>query len=139
MNTRKLIWRILLLVYLAVVIFLCFWNFQPDDSIPRTLWGLEVDKLVHAVMFIPFVPLCFMSTPTSWLRRKYESGSTVSARTLLALLIITLIGAAVAGLIELGQGLTTYRTRDMLDFRADLAGISFGLALTAIHCIFTKK
>ena len=45
---------VVFLIYLAAVAWLCFGNFKPGPDIPRSLWGIPIDKCFHFVMFLPF-------------------------------------------------------------------------------------
>lgn len=46
------------------------------------------------------------------------------------LLLTAVFSATVAGLVELFQGLTSYRSCDLYDYYADIAGISFASIVT---------
>ena len=55
MKTSYRIFRIVLfLIYLATVAWLCFGNFKPGPDVPRSIWGIPIDKCFHFVMFLPF-------------------------------------------------------------------------------------
>ena len=45
---------VLFLVYVALVAWLCFGMFKPSQDIPRSLFGIPIDKVVHFLMFLPF-------------------------------------------------------------------------------------
>ena len=45
---------VVFLVYVAIVAWLCFGNFKPGPDIPRSIWGIPIDKCLHFVMFLPF-------------------------------------------------------------------------------------
>lgn len=119
--------RILMAVYLAAVCFLCFGSFSgPDFDVPKSLFGIPVDKVVHFAMYLPFVPLfyhCFSAEKRGWI--------VLAAGFVLAL--------AFGALIEQGQGLTTYRSCDAKDFLADGLGTLAGLVVTVIVVLCNRK
>jgi len=124
------IWRVLLVVYLIVVCYLCFWNFQPSTSIPWSIWGIPTDKIIHFLMFLPAAPLFFLSLPRKWLPNVWVK---------LAWLVATaLAGAAVAAFTELGQAFTAYRTSDITDFFFDCYSIGGATVITMIIVIVAE-
>jgi len=131
MKDYKKICRLLLLLYLSVVLFLCFYNFPPDDSIPKKFLGIQLDKIVHALMFLPAVPLTYFSLPSKWLKGFWIE---------LPLVVLTAVAAAtVAGLIELVQGLTPYRSCDLYDFYADIVGIAVASACLVVYLLRSRR
>ena len=62
MTRRQLvISRILFAVYLVAVAVLCFGNFQSSEDVPKDLWGLPMDKVVHFLMFFPLPVLAYLA------------------------------------------------------------------------------
>ena len=45
---------LLFMAYVGLVAWLCFGTFTPDPDIPRTIFGIPIDKCVHFAMFLPF-------------------------------------------------------------------------------------
>lgn len=119
--------RILMAVYLAAVGILCFGNFSSTGlDVPGRLFGIPVDKVVHFVMFLPFVPLFYGS-----FCRDGRSFTVAFAGFLLAV--------AVGGAIEVLQGETGYRSRDVLDLLSDSLGALSGFAATTLTILLTRK
>ena len=116
--------RILLGVYFAVVMALCFLNLGDLPDVGPTLFGIEIDKIVHFLMFMP-LPSLF------WLSFKGKPAAIIGA-SLLA-------GISLAGTTEWIQGFLTYRSMDLDDFFADIIGLLSGAALTGIFVAFRKK
>ena len=131
MNSRKLILRILFFVYIAVVLFLCFGQFNSTPDVPRSFLGLPIDKAVHFFMFFPFPILAFLAfdkyteTPKSTF---LFSGST------------WVLGLLLAFGTEWGQAhLTTYRSGDPLDLLADALSITLSTVLVIIWDLSKQK
>ena len=115
MKTRKTIYRILFVIYLCTVAYLCFGHFTSLPSVPNRILGFQVDKVVHFLMFFPF-PLLF------YLAFSWHSGK--DWKSILFCLGTFAIGMLLAVGSELGQGLTTYRSRDIKDLRADCIALA---------------
>jgi len=119
----KTIAIILLLLYLAAVAYACFGHFDNTPQIEKTFFGLEWDKVVHFVMFLPFPFLTFLVFSDS--KRK-------AWKNLMILLASFIVGCLVAASTEVLQSFTDYRTGDKLDFAADFAALSLSSLVTAI-------
>ena len=63
---QKIAFQILFFLYLAGILFLCFWHFESLPDTPSALLGIPMDKLVHCAMFIPFPILA--KTSSRWTR-----------------------------------------------------------------------
>ena len=117
----RLISGILLVLYLGVVCFLCFAQLDDLPKVGRTLFGLELDKVVHFLMFLPMAPLIYFTygrvIPGFW-------------RSLGVTLVMFVIGCVIAAGTELGQGLTKYRTQDPKDFLADAYALGAGTLIS---------
>ena len=61
MKNGRLIARIVFLLYLAAVLYLCFGNFSDMSSVAKHFLGIESDKVVHFLMFLPFPVLFYMA------------------------------------------------------------------------------
>lgn len=110
MNKKiKFISRIILLLYLIAVGYLCFANFK---SVPKFAHN---DKTMHFMLFIPYAFLIYFSTGKHWANKWKALGYT---------LLLFLSGAMIAGLTEIIQGRLPYRSADPLDFRADIIAIA---------------
>lgn len=123
--------RITIVIYLALVAYVCFghnFSFLPDLSKP--LFGLiPKDKVIHFIMFLPFPVLMY-----------YAVGKRYGRKILPAILMFLIAGCIVAGLTELGQGLTIYRKMSVWDFVADSAALVLSsLIVIAIDTIACHK
>ena len=126
MTTRKKItifFRIVFLLYLAALAYLCFGHF---DSLPRVkpyFLGLPIDKVVHFVMFFPFPLLLFAAfdriTVKPWQSLVFALGAFA-------------LGCLLAAGTEIGQGLTGYRSPDTRDFLADTVSLGISSLLVLI-------
>ena len=128
MNARQrhifviLAW-IALAVYFALVAWVCFGHFTQLPDMSQPIWGIPQDKLIHFVMFLPF-PFLVMFT-----RRRRPA----THRKALWLTVVSLvIGLAIAGATEWGQGLTLHRDRNPYDFLADAIALVFGSLIVLI-------
>lgn len=120
--TRRLrtFYRLALIAYLALVAFLCLGHFQSTPDIPKSLFGIPMDKIVHFLMFLPFPPLVYLAVD------KY----TVKPwHSLLFALGVFALGCLLAASTEWIQGLTPYRSRDVLDFQADTLALGIGTVI----------
>ena len=120
---RSIIFTIAMVLYLAVVGYLLFANFEKLSSVPKIFLGIPTDKIVHFCMFFPFPILAYLA---------YDKLTDTPLKAFAALLSICAIGAIVAGLTEIGQSLLPYRYEDISDFRADCLAIVLAGILTFI-------
>ncbi len=125
------IFRILLVVYLAGVAYLCFGYFDHLPDIHKTLFGIPMDKVVHFCMFFPAPVIGFFAF----------SGKPKSAgKALVSLLCICSFACIFAGLTEIIQGALPYRSEDIRDFEADCIAIGIGTVLTfCINLIVSRR
>lgn len=121
---QRIFARILFVVYLASVAWLCFGRFDSMPDVPRYFLGIPIDKIVHFLMFFPFPILAFLAfdkfTEKWWVSVLFTLGTF-------------LVGALIAAGTEVGQArLTSYRSGDPKDYLADLLalGISSLIVLT---------
>ena len=123
MTKKTLAFRITMIVYLIVVGVLCFVRLDGMEQAPGSIFGIEADKIVHFIMFLPFAPLAFLSigkkAPTPW-------------RAMLVTLSVFLLGCVMAGATELIQGMTGYRTADAKDFVADTLALCLGSVIVIV-------
>ena len=117
-------------IYLAAVAALCFLR---PSSLPemeiKTFLGLPIDKVLHFIMFFPYPGLSGLS----FMYRRFSLG-----RNFLILLVLTIAGAGLAYGTEVIQRETGYRSYDMGDYIADMAGMAAGAILTLIFIIIQK-
>lgn len=130
-HTRAIIFRILTILYVVAVAWLCFANLSKVPQMPRTLFGLPIDKVVHFLMFFPFPILAFLA---------YDHLTQTPWQALAALISICAIGGIFAGLTEIIQGQLSYRTKDINDFGADCLAIGLsGLLVFIIDVLKMRK
>ena len=120
---RSIIFTIAMVLYLAVVGYLLFANFEKLSSVPKIFLGIPTDKVVHFCMFFPFPILAYLA---------YDHLTDTPLKALAALISICAIGCIFAGLTEIVQGMLPYRYEDISDFRADCLAIGIAGILTFI-------
>ena len=120
---RSIIFTIAMVLYLVVVGYLLFANFEKLSSVPKIFLGIPTDKIVHFCMFFPFPILAYLA---------YDKLTDTPLKALAALVSICAIGAIFAGLTEIGQSLLPYRYEDISDFRADCLAIVLAGILTFV-------
>ncbi len=113
------------LVYLAIVMFLCFYRFSSGGmDLGKSFLGIRLDRYVHFLMFLPYPFAC-------WLLLR-NSGHFPKLHRLATILTLA-SGLLFAALTELCQKfLIEGRQGDLLDFAADSAGIILGTTLIAL-------
>lgn len=125
---KNLYFKILLVLYLAAVAWLCFGHFDNISDVPKDFWGIPTDKIVHFLMFFPFPILCFLA---------FDRFTTKWWHSLLFTGAVFLCGCAIAGATELGQLQTTYRSGDITDFLAD--GLALFCSSLLVFCVDVRK
>lgn len=123
MKNGRTLARVVFLLYLAAVLYLCFGNFSDMSSVAKRFLGIESDKVVHFLMFLPFPILFYMAF--GW-RTRNPWHSILLAVAILAL------GSLIAAGTELVQDLIPYRASDLADFMADFLALSISSAVTFI-------
>lgn len=126
---KRNIYRVLLVLYLIAVCYLCFGNFSSVPKVSPSFLGIPTDKIVHFLMFFPFPLLVFQSLGREgWSRR----------RSLFVTGLTFLGGLAIAGATEIGQSFTRHRSSDPLDFLADSVALA-ACSLIVILLILRNK
>ena len=120
---RSIFFSIAMVVYIGIVAYLLFANFEKLTSVPKLFLGIPTDKVVHFCMFFPFPILAYLA---------YDKLTDTPLKAFAALVSICAIGAVFAGLTEIGQSLLPYRTQDISDFRVDCIAICIAGLLTFI-------
>ena len=115
--TRRqlLISRILFAVYLVAVAVLCFGKFSGSDNVPKELWGLPIDKVVHFLMFFPLPVLAYLAFDRYQGKRR---------PAILWTAVAFLGGCAYAAFTEWVQSYLPYRSGDPADFKADFIALA---------------
>lgn len=114
MSTKTILARILFVVYLAAIAFLCFMHADKIPDMQKTLFGIPTDKVAHFLMFLPFPILAFLA---------YDHVTNKVWSAVLSAVLTFAVGAAIAWGTEYIQGMLPYRSRDVADFRADLLAL----------------
>ena len=129
-RTQRTIAQIVFWVYIALVLYLCFGKFGNLNDVPRQLWGIPTDKVVHFLMFFPFPILAFLAfdvfTDNLW-------------KTLLFCLLTFLIGVLIAAGTEYVQSFLPYRSGDRRDLRADVIALSISTFIVFIIDICKQR
>lgn len=123
--------RILFFLYLAGVLFLCFWHFESTPSVTDSILGIPTDKIAHFCMFVPFPVLAFLAFD-KYTEKPLQSFQFVG--------ITLLAGILLAFFTEWGQSsLTTWRNGDPWDFVADVIGITAASAAVLVRDLSKQK
>ena len=125
-STKTILARILFILYLAAIAFLCFMHADKLPDMQMTLLGIPTDKVAHFLMFLPFPILAFLA---------YDHVTNKFWSAVLFAVLTFAIGVGIAWLTEYVQGMLPYRSREIADLKADLLalGIStLGVFITDI-------
>lgn len=113
-STRALIFRLVLLLYIAAVAYLCFSNLDKVQDAPKTIFGLPTDKIVHFLMFFPLPVLATFALD----RKLIRVGEAIAF-----FFMACSLSCIFAGLTEIIQGMLPYRSEDIADFATDCSAI----------------
>ena len=119
-HKRRTFARILFLLYLIAVCFLCFGKFSGSSDLPSYLLGIPLDKIVHFFMFLPFPILAFFA---------FDKYTESVGKSLLFAALTCLAGCLLAAGTELVQSRLSYRSGDPNDFLSDFIAILLGSIL----------
>lgn len=127
---RKRVYIALFIIYIVAVAALCFMKTDGLPQVERTFFGLPMDKVAHFVMFMPFPILATLA---------FVHKETPSLRAIAVLLLILAVGAGAAYGTEQIQSMTDYRSYDITDFYADMAGMGTGALITAAYILMHRR
>ena len=128
---HKIAFQVLFFLYIALLLFLCFGQFQNVHSVPRTILGIPSDKVVHFCMFFPFPILAFLA---------FDQYTDTVRQSLLFSGITFVVGILLALGTEWGQAhLTRYRSGDTRDFLADSLALVLGTLIVLFWDIRKQK
>lgn len=130
MKSRVLLSRILFVLYLAAIAFLCLTSSNSLPQLKTSFLGLPTDKVAHFLMFLPFPILFYLSS--EWKADKFW-------KALLYTLLIFVVGCGVAAGTEYLQKLTPTRVADKADFMADAIALGCSSLLVFIVLVSRKK
>ena len=114
---RQHISAITFCLYILAVGIICFTRPENIPSITFDWFGLPVDKMIHCLMFVPFPILSYMTLVPERYGWLAKTGCIIA---------IALFGAGISYMTEIVQSMLGYRSFEIKDFVADLAGICFG-------------
>ena len=122
--------RIAFAVYLAAVLVLCFAKFPSTDDVPKELWGIPMDKIVHFLMFFPFPLLAYLAFDR-YRERRWSAAPWTG---------VALAGGALfAAFTELVQSRLSYRSGDPADFKADFIALLICSVIVLIVILLKHK
>ena len=128
--TRRHIALIFLCLYLTALGFLCFADPQNYQSPSFSLWNIPADKIVHFIMFAPYPVLTFITVDIQSCRIVKRMG---------ILILVLFSGAALALGTEIVQGTTEYRSFELWDLAADIAGMLASTIALAAYILSTNR
>ena len=114
MKRKRNIARLVFLLYIAAVLYLCFGEFSSLSEVTKRFLGFEADKVAHFLMFFPFPILFYMAF--GWPTHKVWHSLALT-------LFILAVGSTIAAGTELVQDFIPYRASDRVDFRADFLAL----------------
>ena len=129
-QTRSILFKLAMLLYVVAVAYLCFANFHKLPEVPKTFLGIPMGKIAHFCMFFPFPILAFFA---------YDKLTETPLQALAALLCICAFGGIFAGLTEIVQGMLPYRSQDVKDYGADLLSIGISGLLVFVYDVSKMK
>ncbi|GAB1373287.1 MAG: VanZ family protein [Bacteroidales bacterium] len=114
MKIIRVVFKILFIIYLALVFFFCLYSFKDTGvDLSSTIFGIRADRVAHFIMFFPY-PL------SAWLAVKKELREKMGR---FSHPVILGSGILVAILAELLQSTTPTRDSDPFDLIANIAGL----------------
>ena len=130
--TRKqlIIARIAFAAYILAVLVLCFARIPSTSDVPKELWGIPMDKIVHFLMFFPFPLLAYLAFD----RYREQRGAAVPWAV-----VALACGCAFAAFTELVQARLSYRSGDPADFKADALALLAGSVIILIVILAKHK
>ncbi len=120
----RLVIKILYLIYIAMVLFFCFYKFGSTGiDLGQYFLGIRLDRYAHFTMFFPYPFI-------AWLTCRYATRFRFLQRHAVMLTLLT--GLAFACMTELFQDwFFASRQGDILDFAADSVSILTGTLIVA--------
>lgn len=122
-TSKTILSRILFVVYITAVAFLCFSTSESLPTLDKTFLGIPVDKVAHFLMFLPYPLLTFLSFDHKS-KKKWASVGFV--------FLTFASGVLLAGLTEYIQKFIPTRAMDVADFNADCIAILISSILVLI-------
>ena len=129
-GTKTILARLLFVLYLAAIAFLCFMHVDKIPQIQKEIMGIPTDKIAHFIMFLPFPILAYLA---------YDHITNNVWRCILFALCTLAAGAALAFFTEYIQGMLSYRSKDIFDFNADMLALGIGTLIVFVVDISNLK
>ncbi len=129
---KRVIYRwILFFAYVTAVFCLMLITFnQSEVDIPGYLFGIEIDKLVHFAIFLPYTSL-------AWFAFSFKDDSL--KRKMFFLLTLFFSGVTLASLTEIAQLLNRARNGDIRDRAADIISVATGTMFILVFIILKNR
>lgn len=126
----KRISSVLFCIYIIAVLTLCLIHTDSMPELPKSLFGIPLDKVFHFIMFLPFMILGYST---------FHPINRSILRKLAVLVILSIMGCAFALATERLQAMTAHRSYELLDMAADCSAIAAGTLITLIYIVKTHK
>lgn len=126
----KRISSVLFCIYILAVTALCLIHTDNMPELPRSIFGIPLDKVVHFIMFLPFMILGYST---------FHPINKSLFRKLAVLGILFILGCTFALATERLQAMTTYRSYELTDLTADCSAIAVGTLIILAYIIKTHK
>lgn len=125
LKSAKILINTLYIIYLAMVLFLCFYKFSSTGlNLSGYFLGIRLDRYAHFAMFFPYPFI-------TWLTCRYTTDIGFIKKHAIAITFIS--GLVFACLTEVCQDLFfKSRQGDVFDFAADSISIAAGTIIIAI-------
>ena len=117
---RQHISSVIFCLYILAIGIICFTRPENIPSITFDWFGLPVDKLIHCLMFIPFPILSYMTL----VPERYGWPAKTAC-----IITIAIFGTGISYMTEIVQSMLGYRSFEITDLAADIAGICTGLLI----------
>lgn len=127
---RTTIFKILTFLYIVAVAVICFAKFSSIPTVPGKFLGLDADKVVHFLLFMPFPVLVYYSFPLQ------KKGLVT---TLCCIVGIFILGSGLAAITEYIQSKLPYRSMDINDFKADALGMLLSSLVIFLIRLFSRR
>lgn len=121
---------VLFCIYMIAVVLLCIVKTDSLPELPRSIFGIPLDKLTHFTMFLPFPVLGYCA---------FHPTAEGCWRKAAVLAILLILGCVFAFATERLQAMTSYRSCELLDLAADGLGLIAGSMATLIYIATTRK
>ena len=130
--SKRVIYRwALFFTYVTAVFLLMLITFNPSEvDIPGYLFGIEIDKLVHFAIFLPYTAL-------AWFAFSLKDDSF--KRQMLFLVTLFFSGVTLASITETAQLLNPARNGDIRDLAADIISVATGTLFIFVYLILKNK